>query len=61
MKKILAVVISALLGLSVLIGCGSDTPSGKVEELEGLKGRVVYSIGQGNVPDSKLSGIVFGW
>ncbi len=56
MKKILAVVISALLGLSVLIGCGSNTPSGKVEELEGLKGRVVYSIGQGNVPD-----LVFRW
>lgn len=51
MKKLLAIVLSAVFALAVLTGCNPDTPKGKVEELEELKGRVVYSIGKGNVPD----------
>ena len=50
MKRILAVLFAVVLGAGVLCGC-NDSPKGKVEELEELKGRVVYSIGQGQVPD----------
>lgn len=50
MKKWLSVLLAVFLLAGVCAGCG-ETPSGKVEELEELKGRVVYSIGQGNVPD----------
>ena len=51
MKKTVALILSAMFALCVFTGCNKDTPRGKVEELEQLKGRVVYSIGQGNVPD----------
>ena len=51
MKKLLAIVLSVFFAFGVLAGCNNDTPSGKVKELEELKGRVVYSIGKGNVPD----------
>lgn len=51
MKKVLMIVLSVFFALGVLAGCNGDTPSGKVEELKELKGRVVYSIGKGNVPD----------
>ncbi|MDE6398278.1 MAG: ABC transporter substrate-binding protein [Clostridiales bacterium] len=50
MKRLLSIVFAALIGAGLLCGC-NDSPKGKVEELEELKGRVVYSIGQGQVPD----------
>lgn len=50
-KKMFALVCAVMLALGVLGGCANNSPAGKVEELEELKGRVVYSIGMGNVPD----------
>ena len=51
MKKLLCIIAPVFMALCALTGCGNGSPAGKVEELEGLKGRVVYSIGRGNVPD----------
>lgn len=50
MKRLLCIVCAVLMALS-LCACGDKGPKGKVEELSELKGRVVYSIGQGQVPD----------
>lgn len=49
-KKVLCLVCAFVLALS-LCACGDKGPSGNVEKLDELKGRVVYSIGQGQVPD----------
>ena len=56
-KRLFCVVCAVLMALS-LCACGDKGPKGKVEELSELKGRVVYSIGQGQVPDLVLRSIL---
>ncbi len=51
MKKVLCVLLTLCMLCGVCAGCGGKSPAGKVEELEQLKGKVVYSIGNGQVPD----------
>ena len=50
-KKVFAVIIAVVLIMSVTAGCKKPSPAGAVDDLKGLEGKVVYSIGQGNVPD----------
>lgn len=50
MKKRVCFLLACVFAAALLCGCG-HSPKGKVQELEELKGRVVYSIGKGNVPD----------
>ena len=50
-KKVFAVIAAIVLLASVTAGCKKPSPAGAVEDLKGLEGKVVYSIGQGNVPD----------
>ena len=49
-RKLLCIVCAVLMAVS-LCACADKGPSGKVESLGELKGRVVCSIGQGQVPD----------
>ena len=49
-RKIICIVCAVMMAVS-LCACADKGPSGKVETLGELKGRVVYSIGQGQVPD----------
>ena len=51
MKKFISTLCAFLLAATFFAGCGNDAPSGKVEQLEDLRGKVVYSIGNGSVPD----------
>ena len=50
-KKIFAVLMACVLIVSLATGCKKPSPAGAVEDLKGLEGKVVYSIGRGNVPD----------
>lgn len=50
-KKIFAAIAACIMLACVAAGCKTPTPAGAVEDPKGLEGRVVYSIGKGNVPD----------
>ena len=51
MKKRIVCIVCAILMAVSLCACANKGPSGKVNELNELKGRVVVSIGRGQVPD----------